>query len=414
MAERATTLTGPSDQALKGLTVLELGRMVSGPFCGKLLVDLGAEVIKIESPGAGDDARRHGPFPEDVPHPERSGLFLGLNAGKLSITLDPSSEHGRALLARLIDRADVLVTNKPPGLIEDLGLTYEALKGRNPQIVVTAVTPFGMTGPYRGYRAENITLAASSGVSMGAGTPGRVPLQLPLEQCMYQAGLVAMTATMSALLARQRTGVGRMIDVSEEEAMTVLHTGSNVLTYIFVGVAGLRQGKRGSYGLYPQSVFRCKDGWVIASAPQLDQWTRFLAVLGDPEWASNPRYRDRRKMQEEYPDEVDALLQPWFSARTKREILDICLEHRIPFTPVFDAGEVMSEPHLAERAYWVELDHDQAGTLRYPGPPYRFSATPWRLGGPAPHLGEHNELIYAQTLGLSPDEIAALAHEGVI
>ena len=200
-----------------GLKVVEWGNLVSAPYCAKLFADLGAEVMKIERPDIGDEARQHGPFPEDIPNQEKSGLFLSLNTNKLGITLNLESEKGKDILKRLLKDADVFVENNPPQLMVELGFDYNSLSGINPRLIMASITPFGQTGPYRDYKAYELNCSAAGGVLVGVGYPDREPLKLPLSQGSYQAGASAATAIMIALLARDKINEGQYIDISEAE-----------------------------------------------------------------------------------------------------------------------------------------------------------------------------------------------------
>jgi len=398
----------------EGLKVVEYGNLVSAPYCTKLLADLGAEVIKVEKPGVGDEARKHGPFPNDVPHPERSGLFLSLNTNKLGITLNLDTATGRDILKRLLKDADVFVENNAPKCMEELGLDYDSLEKINPRLIMASITPFGQSGPYRDYKAYDINCAAAGGVSIGVGHPDREPLALPLSQGGYQAGISAASAILIALFAREKMGKGQHIDISEVGVWAGLHVGVYVLTFIYIGVTGIRRGTHGGYFIYPNEILPCKDGYVLLNCPQLAQWVRFLELMGNPEWTKNPRYRNRRAMHEEYPDEANALWIPWLKEHTYEELFQLCMENRIPLAPIYTISDLVNHPHLKECNFFVELDHPQAGRLKYPEGPCKFSKTNWELERPAPLLGEHNEQILCQRLGYSKEELIDLEKAGVI
>ena len=402
------------EQVLEGLKVVEYGHLVSAPFCAKLMADLGAEVIKVEEPNSGDESRHYGPFLEDIPHHERSGLFLYLNTSKLGVTLNVRTSTGRKILERLLEDADVFVENNPPQLMKELRLDYTALKEMNPRLIVTSITPYGQTGPYRDYKAYDINCTAAGGLSFGMGERDREPLSYPLLQADKQAGLAGAVATMFALFARDVTGQGQHVDVSETDVLATLFVGSHVLTYVYRGVAGIRRGFRGGMGHYPFAFLPCKDGYMLIYAPQIGQWMRFTEVMGTPEWTKDPRYRNRRAMGEEYPDEVDALLEPWLMAKTRAEIFEACQANRVPVAPVRTIDEVVNDPHLRGRDYFVEVDRAETGIRKYPGAPYKFSKAPWRISRPAPLLGEHDEGIYCHRLGYSKEELAQLRKAGVI
>ena len=400
--------------ALHGIRVVELSDFLSGPFCGKVLAELGADVIKVERPGCGDSSRIHGPFPGHIPNPERSGLFLLANINKRGITMDPVTATGMELLDKLLASADVLVENQPFQAAQEIGLDYENLKRRHPRLIVTSISPYGRTGPYKDYVGCDLTVNALGGLSFGTGHPQREPLTTPLYQASYLAGVGAAFATVVALLARDANGVGQQVDVSEAQVIAALLSGYHLPTYIYKGVAGWRAGNRMRLGLFPNCVLPCKDGYVCIDAPQLEQYQRFLSLLDDKDWVNDPRYRDRRAMSDEYPEEAEALITPWFMQRTKDEILETCLENRIPCVPVRNFDEVLTDPQLTSREFFLKVEHPEAGTLRHPGPPYRLSSTPCVTIRPAPTLGQHNVDILCQDLGLDPADLAEMARAGII
>jgi len=404
-------------KALAGLTVLEYADFISGPYCGKLLGDMGAEVIKIEKPSLGDESRRHGPFPDSIPHPEKSGLFLYLNANKLGITLDVESVTGAAILRQLLNQADIFIEDKPPAVMEKLGFSYARIRETSPRTITVSLTPFGQSGPYRDYKGYAINCSALGGQSVCAGEPGREPLTPPLSLGHYQSGAAGAAAAMAALLAREVSGHGQHVDISEAQVWATLHTGNQESAFVMHGMKRMRWGHR-TPGVYPYTILPCQDGYMSMIAIQGYQWKRFLELLGDgevPEWyTSEPRYQDRREISLKYADEMDARLAPWLTSHTKDEIHRLCLNNRIPFCPVKNMKDVVNDEHLKVRDYFVQMEHPVAGDLKYPGAPGKFSETPWQLERPAPLLGQHNEEVYCQRLGYAAEELALLRTGGII
>ena len=394
--------------------MVEWGNSVSAPFCGKLLGELGADVIKIEPPGRGEDSRLSGPFPNREPHPERSGLFLFANLNKRGITLDLETDAGRGLLDRLLESADVFLENQSLESLERTQLDYPSLKSRHPHLVATSISPYGRTGPYKYYKGNGLTVDALGGLSFGTGFPAREPLRTPLHQTAFLAGVGAAFATIVALLGRDLTGRGQQVDVAEAQIVGTLLTGYHLPTYIYRGIAGFRSGNRMRLGLFPNCVLPCRDGYICIDAPQLEQYQRFLNLLGDQEWMQEPRYRDRRAMSDQYPEEAESLIGPWFMEHAKEEILRMCLENRVPCVPVLTFGEVLSDPQLNSRGYFQEMDHPEAGAFRYPGPPYRLSASPVRMVRAAPTLGQHTREILCDELNLAASEYSSLKRAGVV
>ena len=413
--------------ALQGVKVVELGDYITAPFCARLLADLGAEVVKIEPPDRGDSSRRNGPFAQveggerdegatpRAPHGDASGLFLFLNTGKLGITLDVSIPTGREMLLRLLEDADVLVENCPPAYMEKRRLDYPSIKELFPRLVVTPITPFGQTGPYKHYNGYDLNVQATGGISIGIGMPEREPLALPFSQADFMAGLAGAAATLIALLARDSTGRGQLVDVAGSQVLAVLVSSVYFLpNFIYRGVAGTRKGRRGGEAYFPNTIMPCKDGFVCLYPLQMPQYLRFLELIGSPDWQDDPRYRDRRAMSERYPAEAEALIAPWFLERTKEEIFCLCIEHKVPCAPVRTIEEVVRDTHLAEREHFVDIDNPEAGRLAHPGSPFRMSRTPGAVGEPAPLLGQHNVDIYCGRLGVSQEELGRLRMAGVI
>ena len=396
-----------------GLKVIEYGENISAPYCAKLLAGLGAEVIKVENPGSGDEARFNGPFPKYIPDIEKSGLFLSLNANKMGVTLNLNKKKGKEIFRRLIETADVLIENNAPGYMESLGLGYDTLKEINPKLVMVAITPFGQTGPYRDYKAYHINSCGAGGMSVGIGDPKREPLTMPLSQGGYEAGGNAAAAVMAALLARRKTGKGQFIDISEVEVWATTHAGQNVMTFLYRGVAGIRRGIHGGR-TYPNEIFPCKDGYVCVITPQLEQWKRLIEVLGNPEWSKDPKYRDRRTIAGQTADEVNALMIPWMLEHTKEEIFKICQEKRVPCAPIYDIAEVLNHRQIKAMDFFIELEHSEAGTLKYPKGPCTFEKTNWEWQTAAPLLGQDNEKVYYERLGFSKTELAGMKKSGII
>ena len=399
--------------ALEGLRVIEFGEYIVPAYTTRLLADYGAEVIKVERPPAGDVSRRHGPFPGDVPHPERSGLFLYLNVNKLGITLDPETATGRDLLRGLIAQADILVENNPPAQLERWGLDYASLRRPNPGLVMTSCTVFGHQGPWRDYKGYAITAAAASGVAFRVGDPARNPLTMPYDRADYWGGIHAAAATVTACMARERTGLGQHVDISTADAINTIINPLDYITYVDTGAYPKRAGHR-TIIQYPFTLLPCKDGYVAMMVAQDRHWQRFLELLGNPAWSKNPRYMDRFKVGTEYPQEMDDLLHPWLMEHTKREFWDLCRERKIPFQPVFTIDEVMAWEQLRFRGFWRPLEHPEAGTWTYPGPPFKMVKTPGSLRHAAPRLGEHNQLVYGGMLGVTSLEMTRLRQSGIV
>ena len=403
--------------ALSDLKVVEWSDFVSGPYCGKLLADLGAEVIKVEKPGCGDRARSYGPFPQDIPHLEKSGLFLYLNTNKLGITLNVACAAGAEIFRRLVKWADVLVDNHPPQEIEELGFTYESLKKLNHTLVMTSISRFGQTGPYRDYRACDLNSFHVSGMAFINPSDGvddaesQPPLKAPEYQGDMVAGLSAGIATMSAVIASRSTGQGQHVDLSEQEALASIMR-REYAVYTMEGMNWIRP-KFERTGMTVSDIYRCKDGLVYLICFQARMWEGWLDAMGNPEWANNELFSDRIMRRDNW-DAAKTLIEEWTMQRPVREVVAMADARRVPCKPVNSVTEVVNSELLASRDYFVEIDHAEAGKVKFPGAPYKLSSTPWALRRAAPLLGEHNHEIYCRRLGYSRGDLVRMRAEGVI
>jgi crotonobetainyl-CoA:carnitine CoA-transferase CaiB-like acyl-CoA transferase len=411
-------MTGPATaatrerRALGGLRVVEWGDLVPAAFCGKLLADLGADVVKIEPP-SGDGARAYGPFPQDRPSPERSGLFAYLHTNKAGVTLDTRAATGRRLLRALLRSADVLVTDLPAHRRRAQGLTFADLHPELPELIYAGLSPFGGDGPYRDFRAGNLETQALGGICYSLGAPERPPLSLPGHQSDYQAGLMGAIGVLVAYLARADGAPGQEIDVAAAEIWAGVHSGGAIVTYLFQGLTGQRAGHRRP-DPYPSTILPCRDGYFVLSAKEGRQWKSFLEIMGNPDWARDPRFQNRRTMGEQYADEVDARVTSWLVRHTKQELFDRCREKKVPFAPVQTVGDLVRDAHMAERGFFARFPPDAPQAMTLPGAPYRLSETPWQIRRPAPRRGEHNVAIYCGRLGLSRTQLTRLRRAGVI
>jgi CoA:oxalate CoA-transferase len=402
-----------ADKALTGVKVLEFTGFVTGPYCTKLLADLGAGVIKIEKPGLGDPARNRGPFPEDQPHPERSGLFLYLNTNKSGVTLDTGSRTGRRLFLELVHRADILVEDTPPGTMEEMGLGYDRLREENPGLIMTSITPFGQTGPYRDYRAYGLNVAHGSGsgyltpVSPPEGDLGPVKAGGFFDE--YCNGLSAAAATMVAYYGRLMTGQGEHIDISEQEASIAY---DRVEIGMFMSENFISRRVRPSSGA---TLALCRDGQIILAATGNPRhWDALVAIMGNPDWTKDDRYKDEEG-RFKHAEELNAHIARWTIDFPKEELYHQFARAGIPVGVVRTQGDLMErDGQLRARGFFCEIEHPEAGRLRYPSAPYLLSETPWRLDRPSPTLGQHNEVVYGGLLGYANEELVRLRQLGVI
>ncbi|MDE2684325.1 MAG: CoA transferase [Chloroflexota bacterium] len=396
---------------LSGLRVLEIGSMLSAPYCGKLLADAGARVVKLEAPDGSDVARRYGPWPGDIPHTERSGLFLYLNSNKEGITANLETPTGRSIMRRLVASSDVVVHNVPPADMERLGLDYDTLADDNPNLVMASISPWGLSGPWRDYKAYDINLAAAGGICEGLGEADREPLSFGTPEVGYFAGMAAASSIVMALLARETHG-GQHIDIAEAETMAGLYNGPEALMAVYQWRVTRRTGHHALDFPYPNCILRCKDGHIFVGSPEGRQWGRLLQIMGSPEWSQEQRFRNRTAMNNLYADEVDGYVEAWLADYTKAELLEIALEHRIPLAPVRTYDEVHADPSLAD--LFVVIERDDTGPVAYPGPPYKLSDADVTPPSPAPTLGQHNRAVLCEELGFSLEELVKLHQTGII
>ena len=406
---------------LEGVRVVELGSQVSAPFCARLLADYGADVIKVEPQGAGDEARRQGPFVGDDPHPDKSIQFLYLNTNKRGITLDFSAATGRGILGRLVESADVLVENLPPSqsqaLAQDLGLTSSSQRNIQgdirPGLIVTSITPFGQKGPYRDLAATDIVTCAMSGLMYHSGDSDREPLRNVLSQSFYVAGINAAVATLVALFQRLTTGKGQRVDVSVMECMAT-HLVQAVPYYNYMGAIKGRRSVRGS-GI--EELMPARDGYVVPSVQGSQPWPVFADLIGE-EGLQDPRFASSAGRIER-GEELKGLLEKGLAKWDRLPLFQASGERRLVFGMAQDAGDLVDCPHLAAREFFVNVDHPVAGSGKYPGPGPHLSGFDlpefnYPVSRPAPQLGQHNSEVFCEELGYSSLELVQLRAGGII
>lgn len=401
-------------RALDGVRVIEWAEMVAGPYCARLLADLGAEVIKIESPGSGDAARRMGPFPDDLPHPEKSGLFLYLNTNKYGITLDPCMPSGRRLFERLIANADLLIEDKSPAQMRQANLDHESLRAIHPGLIVVSITPFGQTGPHAEWKTYPLNTVHAG--MLGYLTPwvskwpDREPIQPGGMIGEYGSGLSAATAALAALFFQRKTGKGQHVDVSKQEAVIALNR-VNAPQFPNEGQSDTRfMNMSGLLG----ALIPCKDGYVVFQINETHHWQGFVQLLGNPEWARDPMYLDGFERGRRFESEIKPRVIEWAKNFTREELYHRGQAANCPFAMVMSTEDVARSEHLRERGFFVEVDHPVAGRIPYAGAPFKMSETPWEIRLPAPLLGQHNEIIYCERLGLGKEDLVVLGKARVI
>jgi crotonobetainyl-CoA:carnitine CoA-transferase CaiB-like acyl-CoA transferase len=402
--------------ALAGIRVLDLTHRIAGPYCTKLLADFGAEVLKIERTPAGDPARLYGPFLNDEPHPETSALFLHLNTNKRGITLDLKSEEGRRIALRLAERADVLVENFRPGTLERMGIGAGTLHARNPRLVITSISNFGQTGPYRDLRASEITLSAMGGPMNVTGHREHEPLKLGGNVVQYHAGTVAAYATLLAVYAIEGgRDEGEHIDVSIYETQAGFRDRRTVYltTYAYTG----ELVRRPEPGIRPGSGVRpAADGYVNIFSGGPRRFASFLRMIGRDDLLDDPRVANPVLLPNhpELVHEIEDSYLEWLMRHSKREAAAIAQQHRLLAAPVNEIRDLFEDPAFTERGVFETIDHPIAGEQQYPSRPFIMSASPRPPARRAPLLGEHTMEVLCDELGYSREEVGRLRAQGVV
>jgi crotonobetainyl-CoA:carnitine CoA-transferase CaiB-like acyl-CoA transferase len=409
MADGREATESQEPPLLAGLKVIDMGHYIAGPYCARLMGALGADVIKVEPPW-GDASRRLGPFRNDLPDLENGGLFHYLNAAKQGVTLNLKNESGRRLLLELTADADVIVENFEPRVLPSLGLDYERLHRVNSRLVLTSISNFGQTGPYRDYKADEIGIHAISGEMYVAGEAEEPPLKKGGNFAQYIAATTAVSATLAALYLREDTGEGKHVDVSVLEAFCTLH-GSSVRSYSATGAVPRRVGDRGR--AFPAGILPASDGSVVFSLIMArDWWDDFMNMVGAPE-LDDPRFRDRAT-RGQHADEIEAYTLPWLVEHTKEEVANTAQNYGLPAGVVATGPDLLASTQLASRGYFRKTELPDGSSLSLPGVPYVLTGAGLPPAGRGPRLGEHNQVLLAEKLGLSGHELVLLRQQGVI
>ena len=393
--------------ALDGIKVLDLSRVLAGPFATMLLADLGAEIIKVEAPGGGDDTRMWGPpFLEG-----ESTYFLSVNRSKLGVTLNLKDPRGRGLLFRLLDRSDILVENFRTGTLDRLGFGYAALAPKYPRLIYCSISGYGHTGPRSPEPGYDAIIQAESGAMSITGSPDGPPYKVGISIADVSTGMYAVQGILAALYQRQRTGEGQKIDVALLDSMV------SILTYqagIYFGTGQVpeRMGNRHP-SIVPYETFQAADGYLTIGVTNDPQWHRFCEALGLKELEHDERYLDvPRRVKNS--DTLRAHLICLFRQNTVQNWLGKLRAAGIPCGEVRTIARALEEPQLKARDMIVELDHPKAGRIRATGLPIKMSGGRPARPSPPPTLGQHNREVFCGILGLTEHEFESLQREGVI
>ncbi len=392
---------------LDGIRVLDLSRVLAGPYCGMLLADMGAEVIKVEVPGRGDDARINYPIING-----ESAYFMNLNRNKRGITLNLKSEKGKEIFRKLVAKSDIVLENYRPGVMDKLGLGYEELKKINPAIIYGAVSGFGHYGPYSQRPGYDIIGQAMSGLMSTTGWPGGAPTRTGTAISDVMGGISCCVGILAAYINRLKTGKGEKVDVSLVDSMVSSLEIINTL-YLVSGKTPQRIGNRYE-AIYPYDSFEAKDGMLVIGAGNQKLFTILCDVMGTPELLENPLFADNNLRVINHA-ELKPHIEEWLKDKTIDEAVDILLKAGVPAAPINTIDRVAKDPHIAgAREMFVEIEHPKAGKFKITGNQIKLTNHKIDTFKPAPLLGQHNHDVLKELAGLTDAEIDALAEEKVI
>lgn len=396
--------------ALEGLTVLDFTSHLAGPYCTKLLGDMGAHVIKVERPG-GDPARLLPPFLGDRPGPDRGATWHYLNTNKASTVIDLTKPAAGGVVRRLMAGAQLAVTSSAPLVEQELGIDYATLSSYA-DIPVVSITNFGHDGPYRDYRLSDTVLYAMGAEMYSHGLAHREPLKLGGTAAVLQGGAMAAVAAMGAITAYEVHGVGQLVDVPlfTVQISNIDRRSSSILAYRFSG--RVQQRPQGAGGL-AGGVYPVADGYVEVTATAGNYWRRFVDMIGDdalrdPKW-ENPM----TAMDPAAKEEADGIVYPWMLSRTRVEVWEEARKARAMVAPIYDGTDLFADENFRDRGLWTEIEHPETGKLPMLGRPYIFEKTPWRVRSAAPSLGQHTDAVLGEA-GISAEEIGRLRAEEVV
>ncbi len=423
MTNNNNTNSADSNQPLKNYRVLDLSRIWAGPYCTKLMADMGAEIIKMESLSVYDShrgpinpARGIAAYPDGEPGDEpwnRNGWFNCLHLSKYGITLELTSETGRNVFDQLVSISDVVIENFRQGSLERLGYSYETLRRLRPDLIYVSMPAFGNSGPWQKYLAYGIGQEQLSGMAHMTGYRGEGPMKSGINHGDPITGSHAAGVLLAALRYRKRTGKGMYIDVSQQESAVSL-IGADVLAYQLTGEEPQRRGNRSPY-FAPHNSYRCagEDRWVAIAVTNDEEWRQLAQLVGGSELSTDPRFATLAGRLEN-EDQLDDLISGWTVDKKAYDLCHLLQREGVPASPVMGGPDLLADPHYAARGTFVRVNHEQVGEKTYPGIPWKMSATPGKARWASPTLGQHNRQIYGELLAMPTDDITALEEQGII
>ena len=396
-----------SPDSFLGIRVLDLSRVLAGPFCSMILADMGAEIIKIEIPGKGDDSRQFPPFLN-----EESMYYVNLNRGKKSVTINLKNTDGKKLFLELVKKCDVLIENFRPGTMKRLGLSYEDLYKVNPGLVYASISGFGQTGPYKNRPGYDIIGQAMGGLLSITGWPDSPPTRSGTAIGDILSALFCCIGILSALNIREKTGRGQQVDVSLVDS--VFSSLENIPQKYYVeGNVPQRIGNRYEF-IYPYDTFKAKNGWVVIGIANNDIWTRFIETSGLVQLGKIDRFATN-SLRVKNHEELRLILEEWTKAKDREEIVDLLNKNRIPSCPILNIKDISDDPHISKaRKMVVNIEQPGLGTIKIQGNPIKMSETQPNPRGPAPELGQDTETILNNLLGINIDEYKRLIKSGAV
>lgn len=402
-----------SQPPLSGIRVADFCWAWAGPYGALQLAHLGAEVIRIESTTRMCPSRLIPPWAENERGINRAGYFNQYNQGKRSITLNLKKPEGVEIAKRLVAKSDIVMENFAAGVMEKMGLGYEALRAVKPDIIMASLSGYGATGPEKDYVSYGPPQVALSGMSSLTGYPGGPPMQAGFSYGDPNGGVHGTFAILCALVHRQRTGEGQYIDLSQREACAMLLPEA-LMDFVMNGAQPPRMGNRDPF-MAPHGVFRCRgeDRWVSLAVRTEEEWHRFCAVIGQQELAGDPRFATLAA-RKEHEDALERLVTQWTQQHTAEEVTQRLQQAGIPAYPSLDGRDMLANPHVSARGFFVELAHPEVGVRRHLGIPWKMSRTPCEVRRPAPCLGQDTDYVLREIVGLDPRDIASLREHEVL
>ena len=402
----------PSHNALENLTVLDLTRVLAGPFCTMMLADMGANVIKIEIPNGGDDTRAYPPFRNNINDEKESIYFANINRNKKGITLNLKSDEGKEIFRKLVRKADIVVENYRPGVMDKLGIGYDDLKKINPRIIYGSASGFGNTGPYRLRPGYDILAQAMGGMMAITGVPGGPPTRVGSAIGDVLGGLHLAIGILAAVNARNITGEGQRVDISLMDSV-IAATENTGIKYLESGKVPPRMGNRYA-AVSPYDAFHVKDGVIIIAAGNQHLYEKLCTeILNRPDMITDERFTDMTGRLE-HQDDIKVVVEDTLKDKTMDEAVQLLLSKGIPAGPIYDISQIMADPQVKDREMFIQMSHPTLGNITVNGCAIKLSDTPAAVRHPAPALGQDNLSVLNELLGIDSQSVLDYKNRGII